>query len=1056
MRHVTTSIISLCLLLQACNSGDGGGMPGSLPGATDDAQIIIVSPADGAVVTSLPATLSVQLRNVDPTTMRARLSGVDITASFGVADAGGMRSAVVALPALNLGKNQLQVSAAAARADASFTVDLSGAPTSGAATLPLLVPVRTRVLCNGCDGSSETHYGVALYKDAGDPTRATVISAPPLPAGAARNQGFHLLYLNRVDLSVVSNTSIANPSTDNWVASALLRAMTGDPPADCGNPAPGCLLVVQSLGSIGYTPCFAASGSNDCFFSSAALQTAGATGRLAYANGANPQVAYSFVRNIAARGDGAAVPLAAGTQHERLHCAGGNAGPGPVCDNLGNPGLAGTAAPDATPAQVGALAGALVRDNHYHYTFTQNAALLQFSSVYDAANVSHGFTIDGRTIWSGFASVWPQQGGLHVVIVDSRDPRTVVENQWYPASPCANQLYGSDGRSGAGGLIGRYNGPGYLVFIATFGNTAYDPLALQCSYEGSVVPNNARADTARFAALVDSLGGTWQVFFLNNFPNTGYPYNAGFTNYRDDYYTLVGAFRDIRFTGLENQRGAELSSVISRETMRYPRPSRIEGVLAVGPQGYYQPQLATHNLGLFNVNLLSAAAASRQNPVLWPMPGDVDPAAAYAWIGGRLCCHDIRAAYINQNVAPEVWLQQLRTLSYADAGQEPGFSQEDFTAMQQQLGVEIEYLSAVRRLQANIFQLYQQRQAAVPLLLIEAQDRVLRDLQVDLNTPVHQPKWASITNSVLGVLGGISTIAGLAGAEAGGPIIATGLKTALALGQLGVTIAADETTKAAGTSLKAEENLEAVAAEVAANAAETYSATLGQVAGQFDRIVSDWGRLRAVGGPLAAGLIPWDNSASFLLMKAYDRVIRREFYTSLLQANAQITVFEQASAGPFNTNTWHAIDNTAACHYDQTTINPYYGRVYSGSGSSAQQLPILFYPSGQPNTLFSASNSYPYDYSWSVWALVLSKNGTDLCPLSDPQPGTFGLFDPLDPDDAGGLGAYRLWWFTRNPGFAVYTPPDYDHGGHWGSCDRSSDSGDCSKPIPPYSRGLPP
>lgn len=47
-----------------------------------------------------------------------------------------------------------------------------------------------------------------------------------------------------------------------------------------------------------------------------------------------------------------------------------------------------------------------------------------------------------------------------------------------------------------------------------------------------------------------------------------------------------------------------------------------------------------------------------------------------------------------------------------------------------------------------------------------------------------------------------------------------------------------------------------------------------------------------------------------------------------------------------------------------------------------------------------------------------------------------GLFNPLDPDDSSTLGAYRLWWFTRNPGFAVYVPADRDQGGNWGSCDR--------------------
>jgi hypothetical protein len=288
------------------------------------------------------------------------------------------------------------------------------------------------------------------------------------------------------------------------------------------------------------------------------------------------------------------------------------------------------------------------------------------------------------------------------------------------------------------------------------------------------------------------------------------------------------------------------------------------------------------------------------------------------------------------------------------------------------------------------------------------------------------------------VLGSVATIAGIAGVEGGGPIIATGIKTALSLAQLGVTVAADETGKSAGTSLKAEENLEAAAGRLAAKVVDSYSTNLGQLANQFDRVVSDWGRLKTVGAPLAAGLMPWDNNASFLLMQAYDRAIRREFYTALLQANTQITVFEQAAAGPRNNNTYYGIDDPTVCRYDRTTVNPYWGLTTTGSGSARQQLPILFYPSGKPDTIARENLDFPYDYSWSVWALVLGAHGSDVCPLSHAQPNTFGLFNPLDPDDPSTLGAYRLWWFTRNPGFKVVVPKDIDNSGEWASCDRSS------------------
>ena len=66
--------------------------------------------------------------------------------------------------------------------------------------------------------------------------------------------------------------------------------------------------------------------------------------------------------------------------------------------------------------------------------------------------------------------------------------------------------------------------------------------------------------------------------------------------------------------------------------------------------------------------------------------------------------------------------------------------------------------------------------------------------------------------------------------------------------------------------------------------------------------------------------------------------------------------------------------------------------------------------------LTSSINSpliYPYDFIWSSWAPVYTKNKSDTCPFTDTLPATFGLFDPLDQDNPDALGVYRVWWFTR-------------------------------------------
>jgi hypothetical protein len=50
--------------------------------------------------------------------------------------------------------------------------------------------------------------------------------------------------------------------------------------------------------------------------------------------------------------------------------------------------------------------------------------------------------------------------------------------------------------------------------------------------------------------------------------------------------------------------------------------------------------------------------------------------------------------------------------------------------------------------------------------------------------------------------------------------------------------------------------------------------------------------------------------------------------------------------------------SSKACHCDQTTVNSYYGLTYTRSGSPTRQPPILFYPSGQPDTILRSDRSF--------------------------------------------------------------------------------------------------
>ena len=165
------SSLRLAFLLQAC--GSSGSNP---PPPLQQPRISITSPTDGSTVTTLPTTIQVSFTNgADPTAMKALLDGVDISSQFGAADSTGVRSVQVDRPALNLGKNQIQVVDGTLQASAAFTVSFSGLGSGQSASLPLLVPFQTRYVTG--DGSAATDYNIALYEDPNNPNTPTLFQA---------------------------------------------------------------------------------------------------------------------------------------------------------------------------------------------------------------------------------------------------------------------------------------------------------------------------------------------------------------------------------------------------------------------------------------------------------------------------------------------------------------------------------------------------------------------------------------------------------------------------------------------------------------------------------------------------------------------------------------------------------------------------------------------------------------------------------------------------------------------------------------------------------------
>ena len=72
-----------------------------------------------------------------------------------------------------------------------------------------------------------------------------------------------------------------------------------------------------------------------------------------------------------------------------------------------------------------------------------------------------------------------------------------------------------------------------------------------------------------------------------------------------------------------------------------------------------------------------------------------------------------------------------------------------------------------------------------------------------------------------------------------------------------------------------------------------------------------------------------------------------------------------------------------------------------------------------------ARASFPYGYQWGIWALTFGDLAGASCPSnhSNPYPDPFGLFHPLDPGNPQALGAYRLWFYTRE-GYPNQAPTD--------------------------------
>jgi len=73
-------------------------------------------------------------------------------------------------------------------------------------------------------------------------------------------------------------------------------------------------------------------------------------------------------------------------------------------------------------------------------------------------------------------------------------------------------------------------------------------------------------------------------------------------------------------------------------------------------------------------------------------------------------------------------------------------------------------------------------------------------------------------------------------------------------------------------------------------AANQFADNLSSIGNDFNRVVSDWGRLSAVGEPIQNGKSTWDPSAAGPCLKVFDLSTRRRYYQLLMANNSEFFV----------------------------------------------------------------------------------------------------------------------------------------------------------------------
>lgn len=482
---------------------------------------------------------------------------------------------------------------------------------------------------------------------------------------------------------------------------------------------------------------------------------------------------------------------------------------------------------------MGAISGALILDNNLAYTFAYTGRAT-FSTGTGASPTSNTISVNGKAYQS--ETIPENYGAFHLVVVYRDSLELVYQNTFN-----FDRLYSDDPGvwTLSAALVDASMKENYLVLISSIGNLSHDSWPDQWS---------------KVAQGLEALGATYSVF---------QSLQSG------DDYSFVGSAGSFYNSNSTGNGAVEASSVISGATRpagANPRASNLRGVLAQDNLGNYRPTLTNLTASYDQSDLALLDAVGLQPPTPWPAmtPGQQ---AAYLSISEKLCCADIRAAYVNDNIAPSTWLSDLDGLTYPSSG---GFTQEDFNTVKAQLTTEINYVADVRQFYANIVILYTQLLASQDGTLTGAYNAVAQALKPHNSTTI-SPKWLDAISTA-------ETLTDDLASFGGGDFPA---QLALDVVFISINHGMKSANNQNGAALQ---NVETTVDQLKEKSINDFNASQTNVGNLFDLILSDWGRLQALGQPLKSNQIQWDPTLYGVALGSIDRAVRREYFFKLMAA----------------------------------------------------------------------------------------------------------------------------------------------------------------------------